>query len=56
MDKSLSYLNVHKKEHIANKKVPPMASVIIDHSLAHMKAELKWLKDLRKRIATGELP
>jgi len=56
LERSLEYLGRHKKEHRQIKKVPKIAFTIMDHSIVHLKAEVKWLKDIARQIDAGELP
>jgi DNA-binding PadR family transcriptional regulator len=56
MEKSYTYLIDHKEEHKGSKYVPSIAFSIMDHSLAHLKAELDWLKALQMKIEKGEVP
>jgi DNA-binding PadR family transcriptional regulator len=55
LESSLQFLNTHKKEHRRIENVPKVAFAIMDHSIAHIKAEIKWLKDTVKKIETGEI-
>jgi DNA-binding PadR family transcriptional regulator len=56
LEGSLEFLGRHKKEHRHIKEVPKIAFAIMDHSIAHLKAEVKWLRDIARKIEAGELP
>lgn len=56
IEKSYEYLKVHKEEHRGNRYIPTIAFSIMDHSLAHLEAELDWLKTLQRKIEDGEIP
>ncbi len=40
----------HYSDHENQNMVPPVAFEIINHTLEHMKAELKWLHSLKEKI------
>jgi DNA-binding PadR family transcriptional regulator len=55
IERKYHFLKIHKEQHMEKHHVPPIAISIMDHSLAHLKAELDWLKSLQNRIEVGEL-
>lgn len=50
IEEKLIFLNEHKKEHQKNAHIPPQAIAIINHSLLHLEAELKWVQQLAKDL------
>lgn len=53
LEAAIKHLEGHRAESLANAEVPRTAAAIFDHSLVHMKAELEWLKSLKKRFPGG---
>lgn len=49
----LATVESHRTEVLSNQEVPQIAASIFEHSLVHMKAELEWLKTLKKRFPGG---
>jgi len=56
METIVQRVTAHRAEQLARQEVPRLAAVIIDHSLAHLKAELAWTQDLLDKVERGEYP
>jgi len=52
----LQHVEDHRAETMGDKRVPPIAGAIFDHTRAHLEAELAWIKTLTARVKKGELP
>lgn len=50
MRAKLLFLKEHKSEHESNPHVPPQGMAIMNHSLAHMEAEIEWLTDMKAQL------
>jgi DNA-binding PadR family transcriptional regulator len=50
LEEALAYVQDHRREQLAHPEVPELAAAIFDHTLAHTRAELKWLKQLLRRL------
>jgi hypothetical protein len=52
----LKYLDSHLEEQLERQEMPRSAVAVLDHSRAHLKAELDWTKDLLEKVERGEYP
>ena len=50
MERVLNYLTQHKREHGNSAKIPPQAGAIMDHSLYHMEAEVRWMNNVLENL------
>jgi len=50
MQQKLSFLEQHRAEQESDPQIPPQGMAIIQHSQLHLRAELTWLKDLKKEL------
>lgn len=47
-------LLAHEETKFRDPRIPPVARAIFGHTLAHMKAELAWTKELLEKLERGE--
>jgi len=50
LKENLSYLENHKKQTMADRKIPREAALIFTHSIAHTRAELAWTMEVLKTL------
>jgi DNA-binding PadR family transcriptional regulator len=56
LEAAVQGLVAHRTEQLQIPDIPRLAMAIFDHSLAHLRAELAWTKDLLEKIDRGEYP
>jgi DNA-binding PadR family transcriptional regulator len=54
LEGTLTYLNAHQQEALADQHAPRSAVAIFEHSRVHFQAELAWTRDLLAQVERGE--
>jgi len=52
---ALKYVRNIREDHHDKEGIPPMAEVIIDHTLHHLRAEIRWLRSLIRRAEKTDI-
>ena len=54
LEEMLNYVRAHEAEQMQDEAIPPVAKAIFTHSLAHLKAELDWTREIAAKFEQGE--
>jgi DNA-binding PadR family transcriptional regulator len=55
LEDALQYLESHQEDQMEQPEVPASAVAIFEHSRAHLKAELVWMKEVLEKMQQGKL-